>query len=152
MKFGQKKPFSDAISVFQERWLPEAAVVAGYGALIDAYGLDVPVPRTLAAIGPKHKVYAADGWRIYTPRHQPAHTLAAQLTFALRYEGLDLCVLKSLFRITGPDPIAAIVRASPTGAYARRLWFLYEWLLQERLYLPDADKGAYAFVVDPDLQ
>ena len=42
-----------------------------------------------------------------------------------------------------------IVRATPTGAYARRLWFLYEWLLGERLALPDAAGGSYAPVVDP---
>lgn len=29
----------------------------------------------------------------------------------LRYEGLDLAVLKSLFGATGPDPIAEIIRA-----------------------------------------
>jgi hypothetical protein len=36
MEFGQKKPFSGDVSVFQERWLPEAAIPTGYGALIDA--------------------------------------------------------------------------------------------------------------------
>ena len=45
-----------------------------------------------------------------------------------------------------------MVRATPTGAYARRAWFLYEWLLGARLNLPDADKGSYALVVDPDQQ
>jgi hypothetical protein len=44
------------------------------------------------------------------------------------------------------------VRATPTGSYARRAWFLYEWLLGAKLDLPDAEKGAYAEVVDPDLQ
>lgn len=117
-----------------------------------AYELAVPVPRTLAAIGPRHKVYQADGWHILTPRHQPANTLDAQLTFALRYEGLDLAVLKALFRATGPNPIAEVVRAAPTGSYARRIWFLYEWLLQEKLDLPDAAAGAYALVVDPEQQ
>ena len=94
----------------------------------------------------------ADGWRIYTPRHQPASELGAHLTFALRYEGIDLGVLKALFRATGPEPIVDIVRGSPTGAYARRLWFLYEWLLQERLDLPDATRGRYTPVVDADVQ
>src|SRR5690606_30473741 len=70
----------------------------------------------------------------------------------LRYEGLDLAVLKALFRATGPEPLIEIVRAAPTGAYARRLWFLYEWLLDARLALDDAVQGTYASVVDPDLQ
>ncbi|MDR6101760.1 hypothetical protein QE369_001957 [Agrobacterium larrymoorei] len=152
MAHGQKKPFSAAVSVFHGRWMPEAAIPVGYAALIDAFELPVPVPITLSAIGPRHKVYQANGWNIYTPRHQPDNDLAAHLTFALRYEGLDLAVLKHLFRETGPEPIADIVRAAPTGAYARRLWFLYEWLLDTRLDLPDATQGTYALVVDPDLQ
>jgi len=127
--------------VFHDRRLPETAVPVGYAALIDACDLAVPAPFTLSAIGPRHKVYEAEGWRIYTPRHQPDETLGGHLTFALRYEGLDLGVLKALFRATGPEPVIEIVRAAPTGIYARRLWFLYEWLLQERLDLPDAMQG-----------
>jgi hypothetical protein len=132
--------------------LPEAATPVGYAALIEAYDLAVPVPLTLAAIGPRHKVYKAEGWSIYTPRHVPSADLVGHLTFALRYEGLDLAVLKALFRATGPVAIVNMVQAAPTGAYARRVWFLYEWLLEERLDLPDAGQGAYALVVDPKLQ
>lgn len=38
-------------------------------------------------------------------------------------------VLKALVQATGPEPIEAMVRGTPTGTYARRSWFLYEWLL-----------------------
>ena len=125
---------------------------AGYAALIDAYSLAVPLPRTLSAIGSRHKVYDADGWRLYSPRHRPEADLAGHLTFALRYEGLDLAVLKRLFLATGPNPVRAIVEATPTGAYARRIWYLYEWLLSGKLSLPDAEQGNYAPVVDPKRQ
>ena len=113
----------------------------------------MPLPRTLSAAGPHvYKQYQQDGWHIYTPRHAPTADLDGHLTFALKYEGLDLGVLKALFRATGPAPIEAIVRAKPTGTYARRAWFLYEWLLGSKLDLPDADKGPYASVVAPDQQ
>ncbi|WP_306031439.1 hypothetical protein [Stappia sp. MMSF_3263] len=72
--------------------------------------------------------------------------------FALKYEGLDLAVLKSLFLKVGPNPITAIVHDKPTGTYARRVWFLYEWLTGEALDLPDARTGKYVPVLDPDLQ
>jgi hypothetical protein len=49
-------------------------------------------------------------------------------------------------------PIEAIVRATPIGSYARRIWFLYEWLLGTELDLPPAEKGAYALIVDPAQQ
>jgi Fic/DOC family len=152
MSNGQKHEFSGAVTIFHERRLPETAIPAGYAALIDALRLSVPLPRTLAAIGPHHKRYEQDGWHLYTPRHAPAPDFEGHLTFALKNEGLDLGILKALFQLTGPGPIEAMVRATPTGGYARRAWFLYEWLLEATLDLPDAERGAYALVVDPALQ
>jgi len=144
--------FSGPVTVFQERRLPERATPAGYSALIDAYGLAVPLPLTLFATGERHRIVEAGGWRILTPRHAPAPTLDGHLTFALKYEGLDLAVLKRLFLAVGTEAIEALVRAKPTGGYARRLWFLYEWLTGDRLDLPDAAAGRYVPVVDPDRQ
>ena len=144
--------FSGPVTIFQEIRLPEKATPAGYSALIDAYKLAVPLPRTLSATGEHHRIIERDGWRIMTPRHAPHPTLEGHLTFALKYEGLDLAVLKRLFLATGPAPIEALVRESPTGSYARRIWFLYEWLTGTRLDLPDANAGRYVPVVDPDLQ
>ena len=148
----QEYRFSQSVRVFREQRLPVTATPAGYAALIDAYDLRVPLPRTLSATGERHRFLAQAGWRIFSPRHVPPANLAGHLTFALKHEGLDLAVLKRLFRATGPAPIEAIVRASPTGAYARRVWFLYEWLTGRRLDLPNADRGAYPPVLDPKLQ
>ena len=51
-----------------------------------------------------------------------------------------------------PPPFGRSGQAKPTGAYARRVWFLYEWLIGARLELPNADRGAYVPIVDPDQQ
>ena len=144
--------FSGPVNVFHERGLPETATPAGYAALIHAYDLSVPVPRTLCAIGTRHRLVEADGWRIYTPRHAPEASLEGHLTFALKYEGLDLAVLKRLFRAAKASEIADLVRLKPTGVYARRVWFLYEWLLGSKLNLPDADKVSSVDAVDTELQ
>ncbi|MCH8036620.1 MAG: Fic family protein [Proteobacteria bacterium] len=152
MNDGLQQRFSGPVTVYQERRLPEKATPAGYSALIDAYGLSVPLPRTLSAIGQRHRVTEEGGWRILTPRHAPRPTLEGHLTFALKYEGLDLAVLKRLFLTTGPAAIQALVRAKPTGSYARRIWFLYEWLIGHRLDLPDAAAGRYIPAVDPGRQ
>jgi hypothetical protein len=148
---GQNR-FSGPVSVFHERRLPVTGTPAGYAALIDAYRLAVPLPRTLSAIGERHRRIEDGGWRIYSPRYAPAASLEGHLTFALKHEGLDLAVLKRLFLAAGPREIEALVRAKPTGSYARRIWFLYEWLTGKTLDLPDATRGAYAAVVDPDQQ
>jgi hypothetical protein len=144
--------FSGPIIVFQERRLPERATPAGYSALIDAYGLAVPLPRTLSAISERHRTFEDRGWRIMTPRHAPHPTLEGHLTFALKYEGLDLAILKRLFLTTGPAAIETLVREKPTGSYARRIWFLYEWLTGTRLPLADAAAGRYVPVLDPTQQ
>ena len=144
--------FSGPVTVFHERVLPYTATPAGYAALVGAYDLKVPLPRTLSATGERHRVRNEEGWRILTPRHAPPRTLEGHLTFALKYEGLDLAALKRLFQAVGPSAVEALVREKPTGSYARRLWFLYEWLTGERLDLPDATLGAYVPVVDPEQQ
>ena len=144
--------FSGPVTVFQERRLPVTATPTGYAAVIGAYDLSVPLPRTLSATGQRHRLLEEGGWRIYSPRYAPEASLEGHLTFALKYEGLDLAILKRLFAATGPAPVAGLVRAKPTGAYARRIWFLYEWLMGTQLDLPNAERGAYALIVDPDRQ
>jgi hypothetical protein len=152
MSMEPQDPFPRAVKVLLERRLPERATPAGYAALIDAYGLAVPPPRTLHATGERHRIVDADGWRILTPRHAPRSTLTAHLTFALKHEGVDLAVLKRLFLALGDEPFRAMVRAAPTGAYARRIWFLFEWLTGRTLDLPDASGGRYVPVVDTRMQ
>ncbi len=144
--------FSGPVTVFQNKRLPVTARPVGYAALIGAYDLRVPLPRNLSAIGERHRLMEQGGWRIYSPRYAPDATLEGHLTFALKHEGLDLAVLRRLFAEAGPDALADLVRARPTGAYARRVWFLFEWLTGTSLDLPNADRGAYVPVVDPDRQ
>ena len=76
-----QKRFSGPVTVFQERRLPVPAVPAGYAALIGAFGLRVPLPRTLSAIGERHRHMEEGGWRIYAPRYAPDASLEDHLTF-----------------------------------------------------------------------
>ena len=148
----EKNHFSGPVTIFHGQRLPEAATPAGYAALIDAWSLKVPLPRTLTAIGSRHRTIEQDGWRILTPRHAPQPTLEGHLTFALKNEGVDLAVLKRLYQATGNVPIERLVREKPTGKYARRIWFLYEWLTNTRLNLDDMTTGGYVPALDPTQQ
>jgi hypothetical protein len=132
--------------------LSELGAPSGYAALIERYGLSVPLPPVLTAIAERHHPVSTDQWRMLTPRHAPAPTLGGHLEFALKWEGVDLGVLDALFRTIDSNEIAAIIRATPTGAYARRLWFLFEWLTHHRLELPDAGKVRAVPVLSPDQQ
>jgi len=144
--------FSKKTDTLQENKLPETALLVGYAALIDAFDLQVPLPSSLCAVSDRHKIYERDSWRLFTPRHAPAPTLAGHLVFALKYEGLDLLVLKRVFEAAGAAEIGAIIKAKPSSGYMRRLWFLYEWLLDGQLDLPDAKAGVYTEIVDNKLQ
>lgn len=132
--------------------LEEGASLAGYAALIDAHNLKVPTPDNLCAIGTKHKKYRHEHWQIFTPRHKPEDTLYGHLTFALKYEGIDLAVLNALFQTIKAKELESIIRSEPTGSYSRRLWFLWEWLRGEELDIPDATTGNFVPVVNGKLQ
>ena len=138
--------------IFRGRRLPEVARLAGYSALIEGWALRVPLPRRLFGIGERHQVVESEQWTLLTPRHAPAATLEGNLTFAFKYEGVDLAVLKALFDAVDPSEIEEMVEATPSGSYARRIWFFYEWLTDQKLDLPDADRGNYVDALDPDLQ
>ncbi len=135
--------FSSPVTVFQESPLPDPASPVGYAALIDAHGLKVPLPRILTGVSPKNKSAASAEWRILPARYAPQASLEGHLTFALKYEGVNLLALKKLFEATGAEPIEVLVRRAPTGVYARRIWFFYEWLLGRPLDLPDISRGTY---------
>lgn len=132
--------------------LEENSALAGYAALIEAHDLRVPLPASLAAIGVRHRKEVLQRWQIFTPRHRPEDSLFGHLTFALKYEGIDLGVLKALFTRIDAREITALVQREPTGRYSRRLWFLYEWLCDTQLDLVDATKGSYVDLVDSSLQ
>ena len=144
--------FPPPVACILDRHLPEPAMPVGYSALIHAYGLQVPAPIRLCAISERHTNLKTSDWRIFPNTYIPAATLEGHLMFALRHEGLDLAVLRRLFLATGAEAIAALIRAKPTGGYARRIWFLYEWLLGEQLDLADAFGLPYVTVVNVQQQ
>lgn len=145
--------FSENVTVFRKYTLPETDMkLAGYSALIHYYDLEVPLPGYISAISQSHRQYVEGRWKVFTTRHEPEHTLPGHLTFALRYEGVDLLILKKLFEQLDKSEIEAIVKAQPTGRYSRRIWFFYEWLMEDELDTEDAQSGNYVEALDSKLQ
>ena len=146
-------PFSQTVSSFHGLALPEAEMsLAGYGAIIRHFKLNLPLPDRLAAISVKHHKYEKESWLVFTPKYKPEDTLAGHLTFAFKHEGIDLAVLNALFTVLPPSDIAEIIKGEPTGGYTRRLWFFYEWLREKKLDIPDATAGNYVDALDPKFQ
>lgn len=144
--------FSPDLTVFRGHQVPEGVRLCGYAALIHAFDLDIPLPRMLSGAKSSFAEMTAEGWQLYSPRHLPDPDFAGHLTFALRYEPVDLLILKALFRKTGAAPVENMVRASPNGQYARRAWFFFEWLTGTTLDLPDAGAVGYTGALNPDIQ
>lgn len=140
------------MTVFRERPLPVPSRLAGYAALIGGLELPLPLPRRLAAVSTKNLRRQENGWTIYPTPMFPGHDAVDHCVFALRYEGVDLLVLKATFKKVGPAPFTAALRSKPTSAYLRRLGFLYEWLCGETLAVERTPSAAYANVVDTELQ
>ncbi len=149
-KYNRNSRSSTAFHAFPV--MEEGATLAGYAALISGHGLLVPAPDYLCVIGTRHKRYENGRWRIFTPRHKPDDSLHGHLIFALKYEGIDLAVLKALFVSIEPEAIIDIIRSEPTGAYSRRIWFLYEWLCDEKLDIEDATRGNFVALINDKLQ
>jgi len=132
-----KYRFSRKITIFHERIPPEPGIIAGYGAIIETFALPVPLPNTLALISARNRRYEKEGWIVFTPKHQPEDNLYKQLVFALKYEGINLLVFKYLFAKLSKKEVVTLLQIEPTGQYSRKIWFLFEWLMKERLDIPD---------------
>ncbi|GGK78320.1 Fic family protein [Rufibacter glacialis] len=143
---------SQEILVFHGRTAPEAGNLVGYGALMAHFTLALPLPRQLALISKKNRRYQQPEWLVFPPSYAPADTLAGHLTFALKYEGVHLLFFKKLFQHLPLTEVVALIQQEYTGQYMRKVWFLYEWLLQEQLPLPDLTFKNYVPLLDEKLQ
>lgn len=104
----------------------------------------------ISQIGGRRASAVNDGLRIetYLEAMRPASTPAAHLQFHLRHEVPHLEFLARLFEHTGPDFVQAWIVAEPTGQYARRAAFLYEWLTGSALDVPERLGGNYVDAID----
>jgi hypothetical protein len=126
----------------------------GYGGLIKHFALKLPPHHISSFIAEKgaRKTIVTDGIRneIYPNRYRPRQTSYSLLEFALKYEGINLCILQQLFKVVDVDEVRSGILETPGGKYARRIWFLYEYLTGEKLDVPDPPVTNYVPVLDPE--
>lgn len=120
------------------------------------FGLQ-PVQRlhVRSEIGPRrHTVHHADHRReIYQAQMRPDSNVPAHLTFLLKHEGAHLELLARLFERVDPNILATWARSEPTGQYARRAGFLYEWITRRQLDLEGVSiGGGYVDALDAEDQ
>ncbi len=119
--------------------------------LARTYGVE-PMGRlpVLSQVGGRRASEISEGFRLetYLEIMRPAATPAAHLQFHLRHEVPHLEFLSRLFAQAGPDFVQAWIAAEPTGQYARRAAFLYEWLTDDLLQVPGRLGGNYVDAID----
>lgn len=122
--------------------------------LIAKLGLQVPSPAVGSYVGPGARRTLVEDTRTlerYPVTYFPDDSLIGHLRFALKHEPLDIGVMVAALGAMDKAELENWVRAEPTGAYARRAWFLYETFLDDQLDVPDAGTVTYAPVLNPDL-
>jgi hypothetical protein len=135
---------------------PADAIPVGYAWMVRQRALDVMPNHRWSFVVKTSKRHAIEfqdlTWEAFPSSYAPS-ALTDQLEFALKYDGVNLEVLRAWFdtlRLDEVEAIEAWVRESPTSAYARRAWFLYELLTGRELDVPGAATGGYVPVLDPE--
>ena len=114
---------------------------AGYAALVERFGLKTMPHWHRSAVasqgGRSRETLEGLTQEVYLPSYWPGDSVGEHLEFALKYDGVNLALLRLIFEAMKPADLVAYIKHKPTGKYARRLWFFYELLAGRRLPLED---------------
>jgi fido (protein-threonine AMPylation protein) len=89
--------------------------------------------------------------QVYGPKYSlPEDTTLLHLEFSLKYDHLNLDFLKAVFQKLAVEEIVAFIEASPSGRYARKIGFLYEFVTGQPLVLTKTISGNYVDLLEDD--
>jgi hypothetical protein len=114
--------------------------------LVQRHALQLVMPLAVAShIGGRRSTHAGRPATVetYVESMRPAQTLRGHLTFHLKHEAPHFELLSRLFASCDAGEIAAWVADEPTGQYARRAAFLYEFFTGHELPVPPGIGGGY---------
>ncbi len=129
----------------------------GQRGLIDRYKLAVPEPYQISIVGAKARKTERSATNLYNwYRDQDyGNTGIDDLHFALRWEPIDLAIVKTAFQADWDYFTKAVtewLENQPASAFARRAWFLFEFLTDRVLPMPDSAPINYVSLLDSNLQ
>lgn len=139
-------------AIFQNATIPEGSKLAGTSALVNALKISAPVrnPACISEQNIKGHTRNQGIWRIFGKRYQIESTLSAHLNFVMRYEPVDLLVLKRIFMALPPEAMANYVLSANTSMLTRRAWYFYELLTGNKLDIPDTSSTVQTIeLLDP---
>jgi len=120
---------------------------AGYAYLVKRFKLaGIPHWHTsFVSSAGTHKSKVQDGAieDVYPVRYWPGNKIGDHLEFALKYDGINLGLLTRIFEHVPQKELIEYIKSKPTGKYARRIWFFYEFLTRKQLPVNDITSGNY---------
>ena len=126
--------------------------LAGYAYLLERFELTgMPHWHTsFVSSSGTHKSKVQDGAThdVYSTRYWPGGKVGDHLEFALKYDGVNLALLTQIFEHVPQEELTEYIKSKPTGKYARRIWFFYEFLTGRKLPLDNISSGNYVDALD----
>jgi hypothetical protein len=119
---------------------------AGYAYLLRKFELTgMPHWHTSIVSTGAHKLNFYNGIveEIYPLKYWPGENIGDQLEFALKYDGTSLGLLAQIFSKANIEELTDYIKSKPTGKYARRIWFFYEFITGEQLPIANLATGNY---------
>ncbi|QSZ43162.1 cell filamentation protein Fic (plasmid) [Sulfurimonas aquatica] len=135
---------------FNNQILPNSCQLIGYSWLINHFNLELPL-RQLCCISQKRLAGQSihkGQWLIYDAQLMVEDIAYSHLEFALKHEYIDLLILKRIFQQYPLQEISQSIDINPKRILSKKIWFLYEFLLNKRLPLKDLPVGKYDDLLD----
>lgn len=133
---------------------PSSWIPVGYKALVEQLGLKV-LPHYRDSYIAKHGrgktiIHHEHEIHIYPKTYalQNEQDIIENLEFGLKYDGLNLEIIKALFEKIDKEIVTNYVSRQPTGIYARKIWYLYEFMMNTKLNLKDSQRIKYVDLLD----
>lgn len=130
---------------FQNAVLPKDCKLVGFSWLIEHFNLTVPL-RELSCISDKRftsqKVNKGQ-WIVFDTQFIVDDTPYSQLEFAIKHETVDLLVLKYILKAFPKEELAHNIQRNSKRILSKKIWFYYEFLLENKLELDDLPTGKY---------
>ncbi len=135
---------------FQNSILPDSCELIGFSWLVHHFNLDVLL-RNLSCISTKRlasQKLRTREWTLFDAQFKVEKNSFSHLEFAIKHEVMDLLILKCIFKSFPKEELTQSIELNPKRILSKKIWFYYEFLVEDRLILEDLPAGKYDDLLD----
>ncbi|XOV79546.1 MAG: Fic family protein [Aestuariibacter sp.] len=77
-------------------------------------------------------------------------SVPAQLEMAIKHQGIRLQYIAMVYDKVDAEELTKFIKKKPTSKIRRAMWFLYEWIREERLKINDLKSTGYVNLLEPE--